>query len=647
MNIIKCKMCGGDIEVNQDMTVGTCLYCGSTMTFPRIDSEKKARIFNRANEYRLNNEFDKAFDAYERIIEEDDTEAEAYWGLVLSEYGVEYVEDPNSRKRIPTCHRAKEMSVLTSTNYKMALKYADTENRFLYQDEAEELDRIQKKILYVSNKEEPYDVFICYKETDEITGERTRDSVVAQDIYDALSEKGIRCFFSRISLEEHVGENFEPYIYSALNSSRVMIVVSSSIENCNAVWVKNEWMRYLKLMEEDKNRTIIPACVDIQPNELPSELYSLQAQDMNKIGAIQDLTRGVYKLLSFFKTSTIPSNQIIEKQKKEKKIKARYDALMTAYIAFSVLAIIAIAIYGQVTYNNIATLSYGILFTRFRFEFILFSSITLLGLIFSNIGVFRGIYKNKKKALSLIFADIGSGLSIIAFAVMKIRCFSFNIFFISIIALQFIALLIVVLKIKKDIKIYNIIISGVLGVSLIVVGLLPGRSTQICNPVEIGENTLVVTGQYCDLRKDHDDKSFKIGELYEGMTFQIEELNEYNGNKWFKITTADGKTGYVEEFQAITKGDTRTIVATNALKAYIIGNGVWARKGKDESSDGIKEYNDGDELYVLDTNESGNRRGNRGRWDWDSENVYVVPLDGEKGYIFKSFLNVPNSNKAY
>ena len=122
MNIIKCKMCGGDIEVNQDMTVGTCLYCGSTMTFPRIDSEKKARIFNRANEYRLNNEFDKAFDAYERIIEEDDTEAEAYWGLVLSEYGVEYVEDPNSRKRIPTCHRAKEMSVLTSTNYKMALK---------------------------------------------------------------------------------------------------------------------------------------------------------------------------------------------------------------------------------------------------------------------------------------------------------------------------------------------------------------------------------------------------------------------------------------------------------------------------------------------------------------------------------------------
>ena len=98
--ILKCKMCGGDIEVNSDMTVGTCLFCGSTMTLPKIDSEKKARLFNRANEYRLHNEFDKAYDAYRSIVDEDEQEAEAYWGMILSEYGVEYVEDPNTKKRI-------------------------------------------------------------------------------------------------------------------------------------------------------------------------------------------------------------------------------------------------------------------------------------------------------------------------------------------------------------------------------------------------------------------------------------------------------------------------------------------------------------------------------------------------------------------
>jgi len=31
------------------------------MTLPRINSDKKARLFNRANEYRLNNESDKVY----------------------------------------------------------------------------------------------------------------------------------------------------------------------------------------------------------------------------------------------------------------------------------------------------------------------------------------------------------------------------------------------------------------------------------------------------------------------------------------------------------------------------------------------------------------------------------------------------------
>ena len=32
-------------------------------------------------------------------------EAEAYWGLVLCRYGIEYVNDPATGKKVPTCHR--------------------------------------------------------------------------------------------------------------------------------------------------------------------------------------------------------------------------------------------------------------------------------------------------------------------------------------------------------------------------------------------------------------------------------------------------------------------------------------------------------------------------------------------------------------
>ncbi|MBR0205242.1 MAG: hypothetical protein IJQ45_00715 [Clostridia bacterium] len=58
--ILKCKMCGGDIELSADKTCGMCSYCGSTMTFPRVDDEQRAAMFNRGNHFRRIGEFDKA-----------------------------------------------------------------------------------------------------------------------------------------------------------------------------------------------------------------------------------------------------------------------------------------------------------------------------------------------------------------------------------------------------------------------------------------------------------------------------------------------------------------------------------------------------------------------------------------------------------
>ena len=318
-------MCGGDITVSVDMTVGTCQYCGSTMTLPRIDTDKKARLFNRANEYRLNNEFDKAYDAYKAISEEDEQEAEAYWGMILSEYGVEYVEDPSSKKRIPTCHRTHVQPVLASTNYANACKYADAESKMLFRDEAEEIDRLQRKILTVSEKTEAYDVFICYKESDDLTGERTQDSVIAQTIYDELTAKHIKAFISRVSLEDKLGQDYEPYIYGALRSSRVMIVVMTRGDYCDAVWVKNEWKRYLGFMEENPEKVIIPVYRDMSVHEIPLELSKYQAQDMGKVGAIQDLSRGVAKILGLSDSSNDKVLNELIRDKKERDLQQIKD----------------------------------------------------------------------------------------------------------------------------------------------------------------------------------------------------------------------------------------------------------------------------------------------------------------------------------
>ena len=302
--IIKCKMCGGDIQFNPGDTNGQCDHCGCTTTFPKLPDEQRTNLFNRANHFRRQCEFDKAMAAYEHILEEDETDAEAHWGIVLSKFGIEYVEDPVTHERIPTCHRAQVISILSDEDYQNALKYApDTYSREIYEKEAKRIAVIQKGILAISSQEKPYDVFICYKETDD-SGSRTKDSTLAQEIYYQLTNEGYKVFFSRITLEDKLGQEYEPYIFAALNSAKVMLVVGTKPEFFNAVWVKNEWSRYLALMKNDRKRVLIPCYRDMDAYDLPEELSALQSQDMGKIGFMQDIIHGVKKVNGADKQTT-------------------------------------------------------------------------------------------------------------------------------------------------------------------------------------------------------------------------------------------------------------------------------------------------------------------------------------------------------
>ena len=296
MAIIKCKMCGGDLLLEADSTVAECEYCGSRQTVPKADDDKKLTLFARANRLRAACEFDKASGIYETIVADFPEEAEAYWGLVLCKYGIEYVDDPASDRKIPTCHRSSFDSIMEDSDFEQALENADGIARRVYREEAKAIEEIRKGIIAVSANEQPYDIFICYKETGE-NGERTLDSVLAQDIYDALTAKGYRVFFSRITLEDKLGVEYEPYIFAALNSAKIMLSFGTDYEYFNAVWVKNEWSRYLKLMAKDKQKHLIPCYKGIDAYDMPKEFAKLQAQDLGKVGATQDLLRGIEKLL--------------------------------------------------------------------------------------------------------------------------------------------------------------------------------------------------------------------------------------------------------------------------------------------------------------------------------------------------------------
>ena len=308
MPVIKCKMCGGDLNIVDNSSVCECEYCGTKQTVPNVDDEKKLKLFSRAGKLLRACEFDKASGVFESIIADFPEEAEAYWGLILCKYGIEYVDDPATGKKVPTCHRSSFESVEDDSNFEQACENADAVARRVYREEARQIETLRKRILEVSGKEEPYDVFISYKELDE-DGDRTPDSVIAQDIYRALTKEGYRVFFSRISLEGKLGVEYEPYIFAALNSAKVMIVVGTDYEYFDAVWVKNEWSRFLKLIASGQQKTVIPVYKDMDPYDMPKELRALAAQNMGKIGAMQALLHGVDKLLG---KGTGPLRQSLE-----------------------------------------------------------------------------------------------------------------------------------------------------------------------------------------------------------------------------------------------------------------------------------------------------------------------------------------------
>ena len=77
-----------------------------------------------------------------------------------------------------------------------------------------------------------------------------------------------------------------------------MLSIGTKPEYFNAVWVKNEWSRFLKMVKNDRSKMLIPCYKGMDAYELPEEFAHLQAQDMSKIGFINDIVRGIKKIIN-------------------------------------------------------------------------------------------------------------------------------------------------------------------------------------------------------------------------------------------------------------------------------------------------------------------------------------------------------------
>ena len=276
-----CGTCGAKDFAKINRNIYKCLSCDTVWDFGFSDEEQKR--LDEAQSDLKRQEFEAAEEKFYDIISDFPDNHEAYWGYVCARYGIKHEEDYDG-KIIPTCCLDTIESFKTDKDFLKAVSLAPKEISEWYLSQADYIERISKKWREEAEKEQPYDIFICFKDSDKENGvERTKDSYDASDIYAFLTDKGYRVFFSRISLATKTGEKYEPFIFSALKSAKVMIVFGSSVKYLSSTWLKNEWRRYVKRISlgEKQENSLVVVYNGFNVNELPSMLSSRQCLDFN------------------------------------------------------------------------------------------------------------------------------------------------------------------------------------------------------------------------------------------------------------------------------------------------------------------------------------------------------------------------------
>lgn len=279
----RCSICGSHHLIKINDCEYLCENCGYINIIQVVTSEESTLLRIAFQKLRMQ-DFYEAEDEFTDIIEKYPKCYEAYWGRLCSRYGLKYEEDFNGKK-IPTCCFFTIESFSNDKDYLKTLEYAPQNKKAWYIKQSEYIERISKIWLEKASKERPYDIFICYKDSDKANGiERTQDSYEAFELYNDLEKQGYRVFYSRESLKDKVGEKYEPYIFNALQTAKVMIVYSKNAEYANSTWLKNEWQRFKMKIEngEKQKNSLIFVSNGVNLKELNKTLSSTQVIETSR-----------------------------------------------------------------------------------------------------------------------------------------------------------------------------------------------------------------------------------------------------------------------------------------------------------------------------------------------------------------------------
>lgn len=193
-----------------------------------------------------------------------------------------------------------------------------------------------KSVQTIDSYFENIEVFIAYVENDEL-GRRTKDSIIAQEIYNKLSNANINTFFQRVSTSEITSEDFKKAYFKAITQAKIIITLACNKENFDKILSENE--------EYIIDKRIIPVYKDIDAYDIPSNISELQAINYDNIGAIADLENSVLRFLGKEKEINVVS--LAEQNRKRKR------NLIIANLGSFLVIMVAIALFYIFGTNNV------------------------------------------------------------------------------------------------------------------------------------------------------------------------------------------------------------------------------------------------------------------------------------------------------
>lgn len=270
-----CPTCGSREFEDLDDKI-RCKCCFNTYD----KTEDKLPFTNdlsQADNFRQMADFTHAKMIYKKVIEEnpDADLTSAYWGIYLCDNNVVFEKDGKGNV-FPSFYKVLTEKSVENEYYQRAIECSTafhpdkTANLVAL---AGKIDDDRKKYWDISSKNEPFDVFICFKNDNGLS------SMWAREIYNRFTRK-YNVFFSEETLKyiKSLYREYEPNIYYALYTAKVMIVICKDRNEIESQWVQNEWFRFSEINKRaGMGKAIIPIFVDdFDPNNLPDSLWHTQ-----------------------------------------------------------------------------------------------------------------------------------------------------------------------------------------------------------------------------------------------------------------------------------------------------------------------------------------------------------------------------------